>query len=142
MVPKRWEETASGNTFHVWLTDCDSLYEHLVSPKMATIQNKRLAIGLQALRQDIRNDEEDRTESLDVTKGAYPRRIDTSSMIADPLTKAMKADRLISTITTSLLDLRPTPESLAIKARNKTLRKAKKERESANSKTDLDSLDE
>ena len=47
-VPKRWEESAAQNMFHVRLTDCDSLYEHLVSPKMDSIQNKRLAIDLQA----------------------------------------------------------------------------------------------
>ena len=116
--------------FHVWLTDCDSLYEHLINPKMASIQNKRLAIDLQALRQDIwKEDEEndDRMESLDITKGDYPRWIDTSTMIADPLTKAMKPGRLVESMESGILDLRPTAESLAIKEKNRKYRKSKKE---------------
>ena len=129
LTPKRWEETAQANMFHVWLTDCDSLYEHLVSPKMSSIQNKRLAIDLQALRQDIWSDDNDRMESLDITKGDDPRWIDTSTMIADPLTKAMKPDRLLNTMETGVLDLRPTPESLAIKEKSRKARQAKKELE-------------
>ena len=44
-------------------------------------------------------------------------------MVSDPFTKAMKPDRLIATLETGVLDLRPTDESLAIKARNRELRK-------------------
>ena len=29
--PKDWESSAADNMLHVWVTDCDSLYEHLVS---------------------------------------------------------------------------------------------------------------
>ena len=47
-------------------------------------------------------------------------------MIADPLTKVMKADRLENFLKTGCLDLRPTAESLMIKERNKALRKSKK----------------
>ena len=61
-------------------------------------------------------------ETLDITKGDYPRWIDTSTMIADPLTKAMKPDRLLQTMETGALDLRPTPESLAIKEKNRKAR--------------------
>ena len=28
-----WEESAARNKGHVWFTDCDSLYEHLVMKK-------------------------------------------------------------------------------------------------------------
>ena len=48
-----------------------------------------------------------------ITKSGSPRWIDTSTMIADPLTKAMKADRLLDCMSTEILDLRPTEESLA-----------------------------
>ena len=50
-------------------------------------------------------------------------------MIADPLTKTMKSDRLKETMETGQLDLRPTPESLAIKEKNRKARRAKKELE-------------
>ena len=50
-------------------------------------------------------------------------------MIADPLTKAMDPARMVNTLMTGKLDLRPTPESLAIKEKNRQLRKNKKENE-------------
>ena len=48
-------------------------------------------------------------------------------MIADPLTKTMSATRLENTMTTGFLDLRPTEESLMIKAKNRASRKKSKE---------------
>ena len=54
-----------------------------------------------------------------------PRWIDTSTMIADPLTKSMNSDRRTQTLATGQLDLRPTAESLIIKEKNRELRKAK-----------------
>ena len=53
---RNWEASASLNMGHLWLTDCDSLYEHLASPKTNTIQNKRLAIDLNLLRQMNRSE--------------------------------------------------------------------------------------
>ena len=38
------EETAARAMGHVWMTDCDSLYEHLMSHRLNTIENKCLAI--------------------------------------------------------------------------------------------------
>ena len=46
---KNWEESAAASMSHVWLTDCDSLYEHLISSKMKHVANKGLAIDLKAL---------------------------------------------------------------------------------------------
>ena len=99
---------------HVWLTDCDSLYEHLISPKMKQVANKRLAIDLKALRQQVWERAGERTDVVDSTSGDYPRWIDTSTMIADPLTKTMSATRLEGTMMTGFLDLRPTEGSLMI----------------------------
>ena len=48
-------------------------------------------------------------------------------MIADPLTKAMSCERLSKMLSTGILDLNPTEESLIIKAKNKLLRKKAKE---------------
>ena len=56
----------------------------------------------------------------------YPRWIDTSVMLADPLTKAMSTDRLDATLRTGVFDMRPTAESLMIKEKNRASRKATK----------------
>ena len=60
--------------------------------------------------------------------GDYPRWIDTSTMVADPLTKAMISDRLADMLRTGVLDLTPTPESLFIKEKNKVVRKNAREK--------------
>ena len=124
-----WEESSSSQMGHVWMTDCDSLYEHLISPKNNSVDNKRLAIDLMALRQYVWERNGERSQYIEHSNGDYPRWIDTSTMIADPLTKSMDPTRLVNTLTTGKLDLRPTPESLAIKEKNRQLRKNKKESE-------------
>ena len=129
---RNWELSASENMSHVWLTDCDSLYEHLISPSTKQVANKRLAIDLKALRQSVWERAGERTDVVDSTSGDYPRWIDTSTMIADPLTKTMAATRLEDTLTTGLLDLRPTEESLLIKAKNRASRKKTKVEKQSN----------
>ena len=47
------EESASAEMGHWWMTHCDSLYEHMLAPRLNTIENKRLQIDLMALRQQI-----------------------------------------------------------------------------------------
>ena len=126
---KDWEQSSSSQMGHVWFTDCDSLYEHLISPKNNSVDNKRLAIDLMALRQYVWERNGERTQYIEHSSGDYPRWIDTSTMIADPLTKAMDPTRMVNTLMTGQLDLRPTPESLAIKEKNRQLRKNKKENE-------------
>ena len=69
----------------------------------------------------------ERSQFIDHSSGDYPRWIDTSTMIADPLSKAMAGEPLLKTLTTGELDLRPTAESLMIKERNRKSRKSKKE---------------
>ena len=121
-----WEASATRAMGHIWMTDCDSLYEHLVAPRLNTIENKRLGIDLMALRQQIWERDGERTQSIDDTCGDYPRWIDTSVMLADPLTKAMKPDRMVATFQTGRFDMRPTAESLMIKEKNRQSRKATK----------------
>ena len=116
---RNWEESAAQAMGHCWMTDCESLYEHLMSQRLNSIENKRLAIDLKALRQYIWERNGDRTLEVDCSCGDYPRWIDTSVMLADPLTKAMKTDRLDETLRTGRFDLRPTAESLMIKERNR-----------------------
>ena len=122
-----WEESASSQMGHCWMTDCDSLYEHLVAPKLNSIDNKRLGIDLMALRQQVWERNGERTQEVDHSSGDYPRWIDTSTMVADPLTKAMQGDRLTAVMMTGQLDLRPTAESLMIKEKNRASRKAVKQ---------------
>jgi hypothetical protein len=128
---KNWEESSAMHMGHVWMTDCESLYEHLISPRLNTIDNKRLAIDLMALRQYVWERCGERTQYIDHASGDYPRWIDTSTMIADPLTKAMDGARLENTLMTGQLDLRPTAESLMIKERNRKSRQAAKEKTKA-----------
>ena len=77
-----------------------------------------------ALRQQIWERGGERTLEVDQSCGDYPRWIDTSVMLADPLAKAMAADRLVATMETGLFDIRPTAESLMIKEKNRVARKA------------------
>ena len=99
-----------------------------MSQRFNAIENKRLAIDLKALRQFIWERSGERTLEVDCSCGDYPRWIDTSVMLADPLTKAMKSDRLQQTLKTGLFDLRPTAESLMIKEKNRACRKAAKDK--------------
>jgi len=115
---RNWEESAAQAMGHCWMTDCESLYEHLMSQRLNSIENKRPAIDLKALRRYIWERNGDRTLEVDCSCGDFPRWIDTSVMLADPLTKAMKTDRLDETLRTGRFDLRPTAESLMIKERN------------------------
>ena len=48
-------------------------------------------------------------------------------MVADPLTKAMSCERMSRMLSTGIMDLNPTQESLIIKAKNKLLRKKAKD---------------
>jgi hypothetical protein len=121
-----WEESASQSMGHLWMTDCDSLYEHLMSQRLNSIENKRLAIDLMALRQQIWERGGERTLEVDCSCGDYPRWIDTSVMLADPLTKVMSSERMVHTLMTGQFDMRPTAESLMIKEKNRTSRKATK----------------
>ena len=67
-----WETSSAENMAHVWITDCDSLYEHLISTRAKQVDNQRLGIDMAALRQIVW----DRREGLDTTmadttKGDY-----------------------------------------------------------------------
>ena len=122
-----WEGSSADVMGHVWMTDCDSLYEHLISTKHNSVDNKRLNVDLMALRQLVWERGNERQEFVDHSRGDFPRWIDTSTMIADPLTKAMSCERLSKTLSTGILDLKPTEESLYIKEKNKAVRKKARE---------------
>ena len=114
---------------HVWFTDCESLFAHLISPiQNKHVDNKRLAIDLSLLKQLIWDNRDDSYEEVDGSKGDYPRWIDTSAMLPNCLTKTMTSCRLNETLSTGVFDMRPTEESLAIKAKNRRASKNEHER--------------
>ena len=102
---------------HTWLTDCCSLRDHLLNPTFARCSDKRLSIDMAAMRQLIWLDDNDEPrDSLDESCSDMLRWIDTTAMIADCLTKAMKPGRLIDALQ-GHLDLRATPEGELVKLR-------------------------
>lgn len=91
---------ATDHMVTVWCTDCRSLSDHLQNPAMAEVSDKRLAIDLSALRQDVwkRQNElignptyADELPSDGPTKVEW---INTKTMAADGLTKMMKSEQL------------------------------------------------
>jgi hypothetical protein len=123
-----WEQSSKQTMSHLWLTDCESLHSQLINPVMTTNEDKRLEIDIGSLRQHLWEDS--KGEPLDAILNQWPdkcRWIDTSTMLADPLTKMMKADRLEEFLYTGKLDLQPTPESLHSKLMKQAGRKKAKE---------------
>ena len=122
---KHWEASSAASMKHLWLTDCDSLHSHLINPVSVSVEDKRLETELEALRQDLWEDlAGDPKDNLSVDDPDRVRWIDTSAMVADPLTKRMKADRLVETLATGMLSLEPTPEAILAKmAKQKARRK-------------------
>ena len=88
-----------------------------------------MAIDLAALKRLVWDNRDDCDEEVDGSLGDCLRWIDTSAMLADCLTKTMTSGRLNETLSTGVLDMRPTEESLAIKATNRKWSASKKEQE-------------
>ena len=126
---RQWEETASAALGHVWFTDCACIFAHLVSPNTRQVDNKRLAIDLSALKQLIWDSRGDCDEEVNGSKGDFLRWIDESAMLSDCLTKTMTSCRLTETLSAGIFDMRPTEESLALKAKYRKWRAMKKEQE-------------
>ena len=103
----------------VWFADCASLLAPLIFPNTKQVDNERLAIDWSALKQLIWDNRDDCDEDVDGSKGDYPRWIDTSAMLSDCLTKTMTSCLLNETLSTGTFDMRPTEQSLAIKATRK-----------------------
>ena len=127
---REWQQVSSTIMRHLWLTDCESLVAHLKNPKNERLENVRLSIDLQGLKQML-------WESADGTPldELMPERaaenavrwIDTSCMLGDCLTKRMKPDIMIQTMGSGVLSLKATPESELLKLRKRKLRRQKAE---------------
>ena len=121
---KHWEASSAASLKHLWLTDCESLHSHLNNPVSVSVEDKRLETELEALRQSLWEDlAGDPKDNLSEDDPDRVRWIDTSAMVADPLTKRMKADRLVETLATGILSLEPTPESILAKMAKQKARK-------------------
>ena len=124
-----WQKIGSQTIRHLWLTDCESLVSQLKNPKNERMENVRLCIDIQGLKQMLweKADGTNLDELLpeEVAENAV-RWIDTSCMVVDCLTKRMKPDVLINLIETGILSLKATPESQLLKLRKQKLRAAKR----------------
>ena len=70
---KDWEVTSAKHMGHCWMIDCDSLFEHLTTPKMNSIGNKRLGIDLMALRKFVLERVGEHAQHIDHDSGDHPR---------------------------------------------------------------------
>ena len=124
-----WQSISSKTMRHLWLSDCESLVSHLKNPKNERMENVRLSIDIQGLKQMLweKSDGTNLDELLpeDIAENAV-RWIDTSCMVVDCLTKKMKPDVMMKLMKSGRLSLRPTPESQLLKLRKQKLRKARK----------------
>ena len=84
----------------LWLTDCRSLSDHLCNPCSSEVSDKRLAIDLTSLRQELWREEGQLvgnptyTDKMPETSSTKCLWISTKTMAADGLTKHMKCSQL------------------------------------------------
>ena len=96
----------------------------------------RKSLDLEDLRQMLWEDElGNPRDALEETSADKVRWIDTSTMLADPLTKNMKPNRLLEFLDTGVLDLEPTPESVVAKMMKQKQRQAAKQGKSEDVET-------
>ena len=86
----------------MWLTDCRSLSDHLCTPCASEVSDKRLAIDLTSLRQELWRGKGELvgnptyTDKLPEDRSATCFWISTRTMAADGLTKHMKCNQWAS----------------------------------------------
>lgn len=91
---------AMDGTTVMWCTDCRSLSDHLVNPGVSEVSDKRLAIDLTSLRQDLWRVPGESvgnptyTDALPEGRSTLCSWISTKTMAADGLTKAMRCEQL------------------------------------------------
>ena len=111
------------------MVDCRSLTDHLQKEHFTRVTDKRLAVELLALRQLLWERKGVLQDCIDPSSGDSIRWVDTSRMLADCLTKAMKATELWNVLGTCVLDLTPTPDSVYRKQVSQACRKRKQQAE-------------
>ena len=130
LVPdvREWEAASSKTMRHLWLSDCESLVSHLKNPKNEKLENVRLSIDIQGLKQVLWHKpdgtEFDELPAETVAENAV-RWIDTSIMVVDCLTKKMSPEVVHRVQSLCELNLEATPESKTLKMRKQKQRAAK-----------------
>ena len=138
-----WRKSSANAIPHLWLTDCESLNSYLVNPIAAGNEDSRLELelDLEDLRQMLWEDElGNLRDTLSEQATDKVRWIDTSTMLADPLTKNMKPLRLLEFLESGIIDLEATDESKFQKLLKQKQRRSAKEAKTQNvdeEKTDV-----
>jgi hypothetical protein len=142
---REWQQVSSSIMRHLWLSDCESLVSHLKNPKTQKMENVRLSIDIQGLKQMLweKSDGTNLDELLpdEIAENAV-RWIDTSCMVVDCLTKRMRPSQMHRLMDNGQLCLTATPESQLLKLRKQKLRAQKKSQTVDNGWTDINSFEE
>ncbi len=99
-VPSKNYTAAADHMKTLWCTDCRSLSDHLVMHGISEVSDKRLAIDLTSLRQELWREpgslvgNPTYTDELPLNRTTDCRWISTKTMVADALTKQMRCDQL------------------------------------------------
>ena len=95
----------------MWCTDCRSLSDHLTNPNSSEVSDKRLAIDLTGLRQEVWREcgqlvgNPVYTDELPKSRTTICAWISTKTMAADGLTKHMKSPQLDELMKTGALEV-------------------------------------
>ena len=132
---RHWEEASAQHMRHIWLSDCESLVSHLKNPRNEKLENTRLSIDIQGLKQMLWETQDG--TSLDEllpesTCENAVRWIDTSCMIVDSLTKKMDPSVLLKVMKDGVINLQATVDSEMKKLKKQKARRAKKDAEKEN----------
>ena len=133
---KTWELSAISRMQNVWITDSNSTVSALTSDSIGKIVDKRLAIEIQALRQNIwrkQGDSLGESGILDTLPkpedcADIVRWCDTDVMLSDALTKRMDADKLMEAVESNRWSIAQPIESIMKKKLKKAHRKATHEK--------------
>ena len=125
-----WEATAASSMRQIWITDCKSVFDSLTKSKMSKMADKRLGFEIAAMKQSVWRVPGQAVgdpllcdvipqNATDVVKW-----VDTDVMLADPLTKAMDASKLMDALDNNYWSCVQPHESI-IKKRVKQIARAK-----------------
>ena len=132
---RNWQEASVQHMRHIWLSDCESLVSHLKNPRNERLENTRLSIDIQGLKQMLWETQDgtslDELLSEDICENAV-RWIDTSCMVVDCLTKKMDPSVLLKVMSEGKINLQATVDSELKKLEKQKARKSKKELQDEN----------